>query len=119
MNEILGKNNCKNNNVVLFLMQSIKSTTFATSKIMKPYKFRFEDSREATKYNKNILKHCKYDFEEALKKEEGTMLQPGSEFRDSTLRAPIFQYHKHWNGMKELTASGFTYHLTDISEEER
>ena len=86
---------------------------------MIPYKFRFKDSKEAAKYNIKILKHCKYDFEEALKKEEGTMLYPRSEFRDYTLLAPIFQHHKRWNKMKEFTTSGVTYHLTDISEEYR
>ena len=62
-------------------MQCIKSAVTAASELMRQHIFRSKDGREAAKHNTQILKQCEYDFEKASKKEKGTMLEPGSEFR--------------------------------------
>ena len=71
-NKILGKkhnsNICNTNQNSSWIMQCIKKAVTGSTKIMKQQKFRFEDGREAAKYNTKILKQCKYDFEKALEK---------------------------------------------------
>ena len=100
-------------------MQCIKRAVTTSSRRMKQQKFRFEDGRDAAKYNTKILKQCKYDFEIALQKEKGTMLEPGSEFREPHLLEPIFQHHEHWIKMKKFITEGVTYNLEEVSEEDR
>ena len=98
-NKILGRqhipNICKTNQNSSWIMQCIRKAVTGSSKMMKQQKNRFEDGREAAKYSTKILKQCKYDFEKALEKEKGTMLEPGSEFREHQLLEPIFQHHEH------------------------
>ena len=117
-NRILGKqhipNICKTNQNSSWIMQCIKKAVTGSSKMMKQQKFRFEDGRMAAKYNTKILKQCKYDFEKALEKEKGTMLEPGSEFREYHLLQPIFQHCEHWMVIKEFIATGVTYNLTVV-----
>ena len=100
-------------------MRSIKTDITTTSKNIKSHIFKSEDNREAAKYNTEILKQCKYVFEKALGKEEDTILQPGSEFSNSVVLEPMFKNHEHWNKMGEFITTGATYHLEEVSEEER
>ena len=75
------------------------------------------NNQEAAKFNTKILNKYRYDFEAALKREKGTMLQPGSEFRDANNIEQLFQAHKLWPKMKDIVKNGVTYRLNELSEE--
>ena len=102
-----------------WLMAAIKTIINSTDKIILPHKYRFENTREAAKHNTKLLKNSRYDFVRAMKKEVGTIMEPGSEFRSHTILAPLFAQHQHWPAMREIISKGVQYNLEDISEEER
>ena len=64
-----------------WLVHTIRTIIKTTDKVISPHKYKFENTRDATKYNTSILKRSKYNFTKASAKENGTILQPGSEFR--------------------------------------
>ena len=48
----------------------------------KPSKYVFQNTREAAKHNTKLLKKFKYELTSALKKERGSAMETGYEFRD-------------------------------------
>ena len=58
-----------------------KNIISTINEIIFPHKYKFENIRDAIKYNTSILKKNRYDFTRPLTKEKGTMLELGSEFR--------------------------------------
>ena len=54
-----------------------------------------------------------------MEKQKGTMLDPGSEFRDEAELAPIWGRHEYWDQMREITFGGVSYPLSEVTEEER
>ena len=65
----------------IWLLHTMKRIFKSTDKIINPHKYKFENNRDAAKFNTHTLKKYKFDFEVALQKEESTMLESGSEFR--------------------------------------
>ena len=74
-----------------WLMHTIKKVIKSTDRVINPHKYKFQNSRDAAKFNTKILKRHKYDFKHALKQEAGTMLEPGSEFRTHNTIEQLFQ----------------------------
>ena len=93
-NRIMGKTNllstCTTHHDSSWLMHSIKKAITASTKVMIPQKFRFGDGRDAVEHNTKISKRCKYDVEQSLRKEKGTIVESGFEFRHSSLLSLIF-----------------------------
>ena len=102
-----------------WLMNTIRTTITSADKIISPHKYKFENTREAAKFNTAILKRSKYDFSKALYKEKGTMLEPGSEFRSKQILEPLFSDHVHWEDMSSIITKGVTYSLEDLPESVR
>ena len=82
-----------------WLVHTIKKLLRSPNKSITPHKYRFENTRDAEKFNTKILKRHKYDLEVALEKEDGTMLEPGSEFRAAEQIESLFQKHTLWPKM--------------------
>ena len=99
-----------------WLIHKIKRIVQSPNRMINPHKYKFENSREAAKFNTKLLKKHKYDLEIALNKEKGTMLEPGSEFRTKDTIEPLFQNHELWPKMKEIVQQGITYHLESITK---
>ena len=57
-----------------WLLYTIRTIITSTNKIIFPHKYKFENTRNNTKYNTDILKRSKYDFTRALAEEDGTIL---------------------------------------------
>ena len=53
-------------------------------------------------------------MEKALEHEQGSMLDPGSEFRDIDTLQPLWHKHEHWEKMKEVIQDGLTYPLEPL-----
>ena len=64
-----------------WLMTTIQTIITSANRVMLPHKYKFENTREAAKYNTKLIKKQRYDFIRALNKEDGTMIEPGSKFR--------------------------------------
>ena len=117
------KNNLHNNahphSQDSWLVHTIKKLLKSPNKSIKPHKYRFENTRDAAKFNTKLLKRHKYDLEVALEKEDGTMLEPGSEFRAVEQIESLFQKHELWPKMQSIVDKGITYQLDSITEKER
>ena len=77
-------------------------------------------SVEAAEKNYMILMH-KFggDLHEALRAQQGSPLQYGSEFKPVSILAPIFENHPTWNKIKNLLTEGSTWPLSPINEHDR
>ena len=111
-NDLHAKNNPQSQDS--WLMHTIKKVIKSTDRVINPHKYKFQNSRDAAKFNTKILKRHKYDFKHALQQEAGTMLEPGSKFRTHNTIEKLFQAHQLWSKMKP----GVTYQLEGITEGE-
>ena len=102
-----------------WFMQTIKTIIATSDKVIFPYKYIFENTRDAAKFNTGLLKKYKYNFTQALDEEQGTMLEPGSEFRSSTTLQSLFEDHEHWDKMRDIISNGVSYPLEDLPEQTR
>ena len=66
-------------------MRALTKVVFTPAQKMRSHKCRFADEWEAAKFNEKWLRHYKWDLEEAIRRQEGTMVHPGSEFRSVEL----------------------------------
>ena len=102
-----------------WLMTTIQTIITSADRVMLPHKYKFENTREAAKYNIKLIKKQRYDFVRALDKEDGTMLELGSEFRLKSVLEPLLKKHEHWEKINEIITYGITYPLKDIPEKDR
>ena len=102
-----------------WLIHTIRKIVSGTDKITSPHKYTFINTREADKANTIILKKRKYDFTKALRKEKGTILEPGSEFRPQETLEPLLQDHEHWETIRDIITNGVSYSLEDLPEHMR
>ena len=70
-----------NNTKESWLVYTMRRVISAADKVINPHNYKFENNREAAKYNTKLLKRDKYDLARALKQQKGTMMEPGSELR--------------------------------------
>ena len=99
-----------------WLMGTIKTIIESTDKIMLPHKYNFMNNREAAKFNTKLLKRERYDLTKVLGKAKGTMMEPGSEFREKDKLEKLFQHHEHWKKMEAIISTGLDYPLTDLPD---
>ena len=102
-----------------WLMSTIAHLINRNEATMKQHRYKFENTRDAAKKNTKILKQSKYDFERAMRKEEGTMLAAGSEFRAPEAVEKLFKHHEKRPKMKQILTKGVTYHMEDLPEQMR
>ena len=119
--KIMGKSNIieKGNKKDSWLVKAIKGIISSTDKVINKHKYKFENSRDAAKFNTKLLKKYQYDLTVALKREKGTILEAGSEFRPIKDLKPLFSNHVHWNKMEKIITEGITYNIPEIPEEDR
>ena len=89
-----------------------------SDKVILPHSYKFENTREAAKFNKTILKKARYSFTRALRREKGTIMEPGSEIRSINKLQPLLNDHEHWEDMRQIMSTGVTYKLSNLPEEE-
>ena len=84
-------------------MATIKTIIHTSDKIISPHKYKFENTRDAAKINTKILKRDRYDLTKALRREKGSMMEPGSEFRHTAKLKKLLHEHEHWkNGINNI-----------------
>ena len=99
-----------------WLITTIKEIIKINKEKKLPQSFKFSNSREAAKDNAKLLKSCRYDFEKAIKKGKGTMLEIGSEFRSAKKLKKLFNKHETWPKMEKMLTEGVAYKLEDLPE---
>ena len=102
-----------------WLIHTVQTIVTSVDKVIQPHHYRFVNSREAAKFNTKILKRSKYDLSLALKKEKGSMMEPGSEFRSKPVLEPLFIHHEFWEKMGKIVSEGVSYPMEDIAIDEQ
>ena len=102
-----------------WLMTTLAKIMATKSARMKDHKCIFENTTNAASHNGRWLKHYKWDLTNALTKQAGTMIDPGSEFRSKEVLKELWGQHKHWSKMEQIISVGLEYPLEEISEEDR
>ena len=95
-------------------------TTLCGSKEATPKKhaFKFQNTRDAAKFNTKLIKHTDYDFVKCLGKQKNSMLSAGSEFRAIDHIKNLLQYHEDWPEIRQIIEEGCNYQLEADSDEE-
>ena len=106
-------------NKLSWLMRVLTRIISTPAQKMKIHKCKFADEWEAAKFNERWLRHYKWSLEDAIGRQEGTMIHPGSEFRQVEVVEELWRNHVLWSKMREIIQGGVDYPLDDISEEER
>ena len=65
------------------------------------------------------MKKDRYDFTKALRREKGSIMEYGSEFREVGKLKPLMWDHKHWKIMSTIMSEGVRYSLEDLPEKTR
>lgn len=65
-----------------WLMRTITRIINTPATRMRQHKCKFETNIKAATHKKKLLKHYKWDLEEALKRQRGTMMETASEFQE-------------------------------------
>ena len=100
-------------------MHTISIILRSTDKVIQPHKHKFDNTREAAKWNMSLLKRDLYDFTKILRREQGTMMEQGSEFRPNNILQHFFCQHEHWPKITSIISEGVLYPLSTTNEAER
>ena len=84
-----------------------------------PPLFTFEMSREAAERNFCILVRHGMSLEKALNSQQHSPLGYGSEFRPSTVLAPLLRRHPNWERLQNLLTYGSNWILSHLDDDER
>ena len=101
------------------LLELVKKTIALPSRPMKKPEFEFQLTSEAANRNFLVLRKYDFDIKTALKAQEGTPLEYGSEFRLARELEPIFQSHPMWGHLKKILLNGSNWPLDPLDEERR
>ena len=102
-----------------WLMQTLTGIIKSKPPTMKEHKCVFRDDAKAAETNAKWLHYYKWDLEEAIRRQRGTMVYPGSEFRSVEVIEELWRRHEHWPKMKDIIRDGDNYPLENLTEAER
>jgi hypothetical protein len=88
--------------------------------VPSPPPVRFETCDEALEHNSLYLQQCGWNFEEVFKRNRGTTIDHGSEFRPIAQLEEVIGGHPNFGDLKAMFTYGFDYFLKrELTEEER
>lgn len=92
-----------------------------STKCFKPSnpEFEFKLTSEAAAKNWLVLKKYKLNTTKAIEAQNSTPMRYGSEFRDPSILASLFQHHPNWEHLKSILTNGSSWKLEEIDEETR
>ena len=102
-----------------WLIRTLHKICRSKCKPMRLHKCRFENTKEAADFNGRWLKHYKWDLCEAIKRQKGTMLEPGSEFRKWETIRELWSKHENGEKLGKIIEQGLTYPLDTLPENKR
>jgi len=78
----------------------------------KKYKFSFSNYRNSAKINTKIIKKYNYNFINACEKQKGSIISPGTEFRNISHLTKLFSNHEDLPELKFIIENGCDYKLS-------
>ena len=81
--------------------------------------FHFEMTAEAAQKNFIILRRYNMSLAEAIAAQSDSPVGYGSEFRPTSVLAPIFRHHPNWERMCSILSHGSDWPLTPLAKETR
>ena len=110
---LASKENLSTSWLVYQLSQLCKTKEKTPSK----HDFRFENTRDAAKFNTKLIKFNGYDLEKTINKQQNSILTPGSEFRHISHLRNILEYHEDWPLIESIISKGCDYKsVPDVDE---
>jgi len=100
-----------------WLMQKIMEILALEEPPPSRHYFAFENCKKAAKFNASLIKNTDYDFLKACKKQKGSIVSPGTEFRSIKNLQILFSHHEDWKEFKSIIADGCDYKLESTVDE--
>ena len=101
-----------------WLVFQIKQILALEESTPKPHKFSFSNNRDSAKINTKIIKKYKYNFIKTCKRQKGSIISPGTEFRKISHLTKLFSHHEDWLELKSIIQNGCDYKLAPSIDEE-
>ena len=83
----------------------------------RKHKFSFSNDRNSAKINTKIIKKYNYNFIKACEKQKGSIISPGTEFRNISHLTKLFSNHEDWPELKSIIENGCDYKLSPNVDE--
>jgi len=100
-----------------WLMQQIQLVLDSHENPPSMHRFMFENTSKAAKFNSKLIKNYDYDFVKTCKKQRGSVVSPGTEFRNINIIKPLFSHHADWKELRNIISKGCDYKLENIVDE--
>ena len=101
-----------------WLMQKIMEILALEEPPPAQHRFAFENCKKAAKFNSTLIKNTDYDFLKACRKQKGSIVSPGTEFRSIKNLQLLFSHHEDWKEFKSIISNGCDYKLENPVDEE-
>ena len=109
----------KNNRSESWLISTIREISVSEENELISPSFCFENTKEAAKWNAEVLKAYENDFSLAIENQQNTVLQPGSEFQAIEKLKNLWKYRENWNHIEESITKGCVYPLKKEQSNEK
>jgi len=100
-----------------WLMQKIMEILALEEPPPSKHYFAFDNCKKAAKFNASLIKNTDYDFLRACKKQKGSIVSPGTEFRSIKNLQILFSRHEDWKEFKSIITDGCDYKLENTVDE--
>jgi len=98
-------------------MQQIRTVLDSEEIPPSMHRFKFKNTPKAAKYNSKLLKNYDYDFIKTCRKQRGSVVSPGTEFRNIDTIKALFSHHEDWSELRNIISKGCDYKLEKIVDE--
>ena len=101
-----------------FIVQALQDL-LASSEAMHQPKLFFDTTTQAAEDNITLLRNNDFDLDKLTQVGPKSVLTYGSEFKSTSLLAPLLHKHPRWATMRQLLDDGAKFPLKSITENER
>ena len=103
-----------------WLVETVKKLCNRAEKLPMMHEFKFHNTEEAVKHNTKVLRKYGYNFKNVVKNQKGTVLTPGSEFREVNALKDLWKNREDWSKIKKILKKGCEYPMgPDVPETTR
>jgi hypothetical protein len=103
----------------LDLVRTIRDILATPLPCPRPTQFAFHLDKQSIAHNTAILASHHFDLEAAISSDTGSPLQYGSEFRPTSILAPLLAHHPNWHKIDQILAHGSVFHALPLTEANR
>jgi hypothetical protein len=103
----------------LDIVQVIKDTLGILLPCPRPTQFAFLLDKQSAAHNTKVLASFQYDLAAAIQADTLSPLQYGSEFRPTSVLAPLLSHHPNWHKIRSILEHGAFFYATPLTEPNR